>query len=72
MELYQAVHLLTTQSDENNLQYLLLEYALKMTYSKAAFIMQDGKIIKSLGDIINKEEVEQKLFKPMQKLKHHL
>ena len=69
MELYQAVHLLTTQSDENNLQYLLLEYALKMTYSKAAFIMQDGKIIKSLGDIINKEEVEQKLFKPMQKIK---
>lgn len=67
-ELYQAVHLLTTQSDENNLQHLLLEYAMKMTNSNMAFIIEDGKITNFLGDIHDKDELERKIFEPIQKL----
>lgn len=67
-ELYQAVHLLTTQSDEDNLQNMLVEYAMKMTPAKVAFIIEGDKITKSLGDIYDKEDLEKKLFEPMQKI----
>lgn len=41
MELYQAVHLLTSQKDEINLEILLLDYAKKMTNSKTTFLIKD-------------------------------
>lgn len=43
MELYQAVHLLTTQQDEDNLEKILTDYAIKMTHCNLAFFNKNNQ-----------------------------
>lgn len=63
MELYQAVHLLTTQHDQSNFENILLEYAKKITRLDAVFFvrfdnnMQDQMVLPDDSVFSNKKDL---------------